>query len=87
MKESIPVVCTFRVLCDKSWDDLNVVLGNSNVRYCGDCQKPVFQCHTYKELKHHVSKSHCVSFFGRYLEPLMGDLVDINEVPIREITE
>jgi hypothetical protein len=77
MSKSFPVLCEFRFLCDKNWDLLHRVEGKSDVRFCGDCQKPVFYCDSYDDLQHHIAEAHCVALqvpsdtnYGRML---LGD--------------
>lgn len=68
------VICEFRFQCDKQWRDLSEVKGEDGVRYCADCTKPVFLCHTYDELAEHVAQAHCVAIEDGHGFHLLGDV-------------
>lgn len=68
------VICEFRFQCDKQWRDLSEVKGEVDVRYCTDCTKPVFLCHTYAELAVHVAQAHCVAIEDGGGLHLIGDV-------------
>ena len=55
------VICKFRFVCDKTWQDLNEIAGRPDVRFCGSCNEPVFLCSSYSEFSEHAAKSHCVA--------------------------
>ena len=55
------VLCTFRFLCDRGWDDLQEIDGEDSVRYCSGCAKPVFLCGSYADVAKNVAASHCVA--------------------------
>ena len=55
------ILCRFRFLCDRRWDDLAAIAGQPDVRYCDGCEKPVFRCGDYDELAAHIAQQHCVA--------------------------
>ena len=55
------ILCTFRFQCDRRWEDLAMIAGKPDVRYCDGCEKPVFHCTTYDQLADHLAASHCVA--------------------------
>ena len=59
------ILCTFRFQCDRRWEDLAMIAGKPDVRYCDGCEKPVFHCTTYDQLADHIAASHCVAIRRR----------------------
>lgn len=55
------ILCRFRFLCDRYWDDLAAIADQPDVRYCDGCAKPVFRCSDYDDLAGHVAQRHCVA--------------------------
>lgn len=55
------ILCQFRFLCDRQWNDLATIAGKPDVRLCHRCGKPVFRCTDYEQLAEHVALSHCVA--------------------------
>jgi len=74
MQDTTAIICTFRFLCDKQWNDLSEISGKEGVRYCEDCTKPVFLCGSYAELADHASKSHCIALRENEDHFLLGDV-------------
>lgn len=52
--------CTFAFRCDQQWQKLKNTQ-NSDVRFCGECQREVFFCHTDKELAEAITLNRCVA--------------------------
>ena len=73
MNEKLPVICTFRFRCDKQWNGLREIAGETRVRYCTDCIKPVFLCSSYDELAEHAAQSHCIALLDGQDNYLLGD--------------
>ena len=82
MTVELTLICEFKLLCDKKWRNLSEITDRSDVRYCGDCQKPVFFCATYAELVEHVANSQCVAIAKENDELLMGRADPIGPVLI-----
>jgi hypothetical protein len=55
------VICKFKFLCNKEWDDLQIIANENSVRFCSGCLQPVFLTKTYNELVEHTSQSRCVA--------------------------
>ena len=68
MQQHSSVICKFKLLCDKKWTELSNIAGETDVRFCGDCQSSVFLCRDYDSLEKHIAESHCVA-----LETIDGD--------------
>ncbi len=73
------VVCSFKFLCDKTWDDLQEISGTTTERFCAECSKPVHWVTTYYEMKQHVKKSHCVALKENDGTFLMGAIWRTNK--------
>lgn len=71
---TIQVVCDFEFICSKTWNDLQEISGQTSVRYCNECSKPVFLCTSYQELKIHAQKSNCVALQPPNQRALLGSL-------------
>ena len=61
MSEHKRVVCKFKFLCDKTWDELQEIEGEEQLRFCNGCLQPVFYTSTYDELVVNVSEGRCVA--------------------------
>jgi hypothetical protein len=61
---NVPILCEFSFPCDRQWGELKEISGEDSVRYCGECSKPVFLCHSYDDLIEHVQESRCVAIAG-----------------------
>lgn len=61
MRHVGPVVCSFKFLCSKKWDELSAIEGQEGIRFCDACMHPVFLCHEYSELAEHIRMSHCIA--------------------------
>ena len=61
MQKDPAVVCKFKLLCDKSWIELSKIAGETEVRFCGECQSSVFLCRDYTSLEEHIAKSRCIA--------------------------
>ena len=70
------VVCKLKFVCDQRWDQLSPIDADSDIRFCGRCQEPVYWCEDHTQLVQHAQRAHCVAIPSR--EPdgmvLMGDL-------------
>jgi uncharacterized protein (TIGR02996 family) len=51
---------TFKFRCPKQWERLRA-LGNPAVRFCYDCHKSVYYCHTIEEARQHARSGHCIA--------------------------
>jgi hypothetical protein len=61
MRDISSIICTFKFLCDKQWDDLSEIAGEARVRYCKDCTQSVFLCSSYEEVADRASRSQCIA--------------------------
>lgn len=61
MPDTASILCQFKFLCDKEWSDLRVIRETPGVRFCADCEKAVFLCTNYEDLRKHTAESHCVA--------------------------
>ncbi len=52
--------CTFTFQCPRTWDQLERT-GETNVRFCGQCERRVHLCTTDEELTRHARDRHCVA--------------------------
>lgn len=52
--------CTFAYRCDRQWSKLKKTR-DPDVRYCGDCQREVFFCHTDAALVEAIALNRCVA--------------------------
>lgn len=52
--------CPFAFRCDRKWSALKATR-DPDVRFCGDCQREVFRCHTDEELVQAVALNRCVA--------------------------
>ena len=73
------VVCTFRVLCNKRWKDLQAIAGETDVRYCGQCTKPVFRCDEYDTLAEYIAEGRCVCIVNHGTE-LLGEMISYDVI-------
>lgn len=53
--------CPLSFQCHKRWFDLEPIETEKDMRYCGECQKPVFRVRSAFELKSHSKSGHCVA--------------------------
>jgi hypothetical protein len=81
MDTAASVVCSFRFLCDKTWAELAEIQGNPGVRYCGDCEKPVFLCTSHEDLVEHAANERCVALVRVRDEMLLGHIRLVDEDP------
>lgn len=77
---TVQVVCHFKFLCSRTWDDLQEVSGTTSERFCPECLKPVYLVSTYQDLKQHVKKSHCVALQKSEGGLMMGAIWRTNKV-------
>ena len=75
IQDRASITCKFKTLCDKKWGDLRTIAGEDRVRYCQDCEKPVFLCHTEEDLIAHAEASHCISLYNPSFSDLTGFVV------------
>lgn len=68
------VVCEFKFVCSKKWSDLQEINGQTSVRFCDECSKPVFLCNNYEELKAHVQKANCIAIQQPNTEMRLGSV-------------
>lgn len=61
MQNNGQVICEFKFLCDKKWEDLLEIRGEKNTRYCNACEKPVFYCYSYEDLAYNVESGRCIA--------------------------
>ena len=52
--------CMLRFSCPLKWESLELT-NDANVRYCGECTRPVHYCHTPDELHKALSEDKCVA--------------------------
>lgn len=52
--------CIFRFKCTAKWEELSETQ-NSDARFCTDCQKQVYFCHSDEELVKAVKLNRCVA--------------------------
>lgn len=52
--------CPFAFRCDRKWSALKRT-ADPDVRFCGDCQREVYRCHTDRELVEAVALNRCVT--------------------------
>lgn len=46
----------------KAWNDLMAIENRADVRYCNQCEQPVYFYHNYEQLHEKVSQKKCVAF-------------------------
>ena len=61
MHDQSRIICTFKFLCDKQWDDLKAIVGETRVRYCPDCKHSVFLCSSFEDVAAHAARSECIA--------------------------
>lgn len=66
------LMCRFKFVCDKRWEELMPIGGEPDVSFCGECRTSVYFCRSIKELDAHAKQGHCVAFGKRYEDVLMG---------------
>jgi len=54
--------CIFGFECKADWDAMRI-MSDSNVRYCGECKKEVYQVSTKEELFDAIQLNRCVAIF------------------------
>lgn len=52
--------CPFAFRCDRKWTGLKRT-ANPDVRFCGDCEREVYRCHTDAQLVESVALNRCVA--------------------------
>lgn len=52
--------CPFAFRCDRQWTGLKRT-AHPDVRFCGDCQREVYRCHTDQDLVEAVALNRCVA--------------------------
>jgi hypothetical protein len=75
--------CIFGIKCEANWEKMTVVrevdedelIGE--VRFCGGCQKEVYDCINDQDLGENIALNRCVRIFDNsYLtRPLMGMII------------
>lgn len=68
--------CPFAFRCDRQWSGLKRT-AHPDVRFCTDCQREVYRCHTDRDLREAVALNRCVAiqvedFLGAPERELMG---------------
>jgi len=67
--------CTFRFVCDKSWNDLELTESRDK-RFCKDCERFVFLCENYPQLQACGARGDCVCYLpSDRLDAYVGDLL------------
>lgn len=69
--------CTIAFRCIKTWNELRDI-GDSTRRFCDECRREVFYCHTNAELAEAIRMNRCVAITliaNGKTEFIMGDLV------------
>lgn len=63
--------CQFLFECAASWSELKKT-EDAAIRFCDQCQKNVYLCHTYDQLAQAISFNRCVAIYknGSNLETL-----------------
>lgn len=65
--------CTFSFKCTAKWNSMEDVTLDKNVRFCFDCQKEVYYCHTDAELVSNIKLNRCVAIHNFYQKNEMLD--------------
>ena len=55
------VICKFSFRCDRKWDDLKLIDGKDEVRFCSVCESPVYLTKSYDELGENIAARRCVA--------------------------
>ena len=72
--------CPLAFQCNKRWSDLKKIVTEKDIRFCSDCQKPVYRIDQYTDYESHAAAGHCVALdFESTM--LLGDIVG-PEIPI-----
>ncbi len=66
--------CPLAFECHKKWSELAKIQAYNHVRYCGECQKPVFKVTNEDQYKQHAEKGHCVALaFDELIDIPIGE--------------
>jgi hypothetical protein len=55
------VICQYRFVCTKKWDDLELIEAEQDRRHCTLCDESVFLARSYEEFVSHASAKRCVA--------------------------
>ncbi|WP_394175908.1 hypothetical protein [Thalassotalea litorea] len=58
--------CSIGKKCSQKWKQLTET-EDSDLRYCGECDKGVYFCHSPEELAMHIMENHCVAISNEVL--------------------
>ena len=68
--------CEFNYKCPLRYESL--IITGEKQRYCGVCDRTVYQVDSAEEFNFHVNKEHCVSFVCLEEPRVMGECVKLN---------
>ncbi len=65
--------CPLSFQCYKRWFELEPIETEEDMRFCGECQKPVFRVRSEAEFKSHSILGHCVALDSGIEEIRIGN--------------
>lgn len=71
---AVIVNCQFKFNCDQNWELMRKTT-QADRRYCGQCQRDVFECTSLDDVRAHALLGHCVAIFVHHTSTrLIGEV-------------
>lgn len=59
------VICKYRFVCARKWDDLEIIESEVNRRHCNFCSESVYLAKDYEEFVSHAAAQRCVAIIAK----------------------